>query len=457
MGNGRDRRRSAPPPTVVPPRPADADPYLPGHGDVTFAVRHYDLALDYRLTTNALRAVATLTVDALEPIDTLTLDLHGLTVRKVRVDGALARHRHTGSRLLVRLPEPLAPGVGATVRVSYAGRPVPVEGPHGEAGWEELADGALVASQPYGSPSWFPCNDRVSDKATYRVAVTTESDYTVVVTGQGSKPRREAGRRRWTFEQTRPTPTYLMAAHVGRYTTTAIPGPVPLRVHHPGDQGPRARRAFGRLPIMLDAFVDLFGPYPFAGYEVVVTPEPLEIPLEAQGLATFGVNFLEPGWEQERLIAHELAHQWFGNCVTVGQWQDVWLHEGFACYAEWLWAQASGHRRTDALAAEHWARLDRLPQDLVLANPGPEAMFDDRVYKRGALALHALRKHLGDPAFFAMLRDWVARYRFGTVSTADFLAHARRHAPEADGSLGRLLDVWLFSPALPALAALPGR
>ena len=86
MGNGRDRRRSAPPPTVaVPPRPADADPYLPGHGDVTFAVRHYDLALDYRLTTNALRAVATLTVDALEPIDTLTLDLHGLTVRKVIV------------------------------------------------------------------------------------------------------------------------------------------------------------------------------------------------------------------------------------------------------------------------------------------------------------------------------------------------------------------------------------
>ncbi len=174
-------------------------------------------------------------------------------------------------------------------------------------------------------------------------------------------------------------------------------------------------------------------------------------------MATFGVNFLEPGWEQERLIAHELAHQWFGNCVTVGLWRDIWLHEGFACYAEWLWAQASGHRRTDELAAEHWARLERLPQDLLLADPGADAMFDDRVYKRGALTLHALRRHLGDEEFFAMMRDWVARHRFGTVSTADFLAHVRRHAADPDGSLGSLLDAWLFSPALPKLPAPPGR
>ncbi len=201
MGHGRDRPRSTPPRGSTDATPPDPDPYLPGHGDPRFTVRHYDLALDYRLTTNALRAVATLTVAALEPIDTLTLDLHGLAVRKVRVDGTLAKHRHTGSRLVVRLPDPLPAGATATVRVSYAGRPAPVDGPHGEAGWEELADGILVASQPYGSPSWFPCNDRVSDKATYHVAVTTESDYTVVVTGEGSKPRREAGRRRWTFEQ----------------------------------------------------------------------------------------------------------------------------------------------------------------------------------------------------------------------------------------------------------------
>lgn len=429
--------------------PRDPDPYLPGHGDPRYHVEHYDLALDYRLATNALRAVATLTVVGIEPTDTLALDLHALTVRKVRVDGAVVRHRHTGSRLVVALPVPLPAGGQVTVRISYAGRPGCVDGPHGPAGWEELADGVLVASQPDGSPSWFPCNDRVSDKSTYRLQVSTESDYTVVATGTPAKPRREAGARRWTFEQRHPTPAYLMALHIGRYTGTTIPGPIPIRVHHPAGEAGRVRRAFAGLPAMFETFVERFGPYPFDRYDVVVAPEPLEIPLEAQGMATFGRNFLEPGWEQERLVAHELAHQWFGNAVTARQWRDIWLHEGFACYAEWLWAQACGREGTAVLAAAHWARLQRLPQDLVLADPGPALMFDDRVYKRGALAVHALRLRLGDLAFFRMLRDWVGRYRYASVTTADFVAHLDGYAAEPAGPL---LDAWLLSRPLPPLS-----
>ena len=147
---------------------------------------------------------------------------------------------------------------------------------------------------------------------------------------------------------------------------------------------------------MLDFYARLFGPYPFSAYTVVITDDRLDIPLEAQGMSTFGSNFLTSDWDDVRLVAHELSHQWFGNAVTLSSWRDIWLHEGFACYCEWLWSEESGGRSADVRALDHWRKLSAAPQDLLLADPGPDLMFDDRVYKRGALLLHALRLTIGD-------------------------------------------------------------
>ncbi len=423
------------------------DPYLPGHGDLRYTVEHYDLTLDYRLPTNRLDAVASLRVRALERTDTLRLDLSGLHVARVKVAGAKAKkYTHKDRVLTVKLPGALAPGDTTSVEVAYAGKPGPVPGAHGPAGWEELTDGALVASQPYGAPSFFPCNDRADDKASYRISVTTDAEYAVVATGALTAATTRAARTTWVFEEPAPTASYLVGVVIGRLAEQALPGAGGrVSVHRPRGRALPPTSPLLRLPAMMDALEGWFGPYPLASYRAVVVDEPLEIPLEAQGMASFGTNHLADDWDNERLVVHELAHQWFGNKVTSGLLRDIWLHEGFACYTEWLWSEARGLGTANERAMRHWRALPMQRQATPLADPGMPAMFDDWVYKRGALTLHALRAALGDDAFFATCRTWVAEH--SVASTGAFLDHVARMTGTDQSAL---LSAWLDRVPLPA-------
>ena len=428
--------------------------YFPHRGDRSYAVSHYDLTLAYDVDSNQLRGKAALTAEAVVELRQLRLDLSGLRVAKVTVDGVAARYVVKPDHLVVAPRRAIKSAEGFRVVVTYSGRPRPVPDGDDECGWEELADGVLVAGQTNGSPSWFPCNDRPDDKATYRIELTAPNPYHVVANGVCTSQWRSASTTRWVYEQHEPMATYLATVQIGRYVVHPVTASaVPMTAVLPHAQLARYERAFGRQPEMLDFFARLFGPYPFAGYTVVVTEDELEIPLEAQGMSTFGSNFLSDDWDSVRLVAHELSHQWFGNAVTASSWRDIWLHEGFACYCEWLWSEESGGRPADARARDHWAKLAAKPQDLLLADPGPDLMFDDRVYKRGALLLHALRLTVGDETFFAMLRTWVERHLYGSVTSVMFESHAERVAgrPLAD-----LFDAWLRQRALPALPAASG-
>ena len=435
----------------------DNDAYVPGHGDERYSVLGYDIELDIKLAGNHVQGKAVLrAVAGAAPLAPFALDLHALKVARLSVDGRPpAKFTHRGSRLVITPKTPIAAGDEFTISVAYSGNPRQMRGPDGLAGWEELEDGLIVASQPHGSPTWFPCNDRPGDKATYRFEVTTDNDYQVVTNGMLLGTRRKSSRTTWQFEQREPMASYLATLQIGRYERLELPPAeaaatpaTPVAVYYPQGQ----RRALVSGPMlkqqrMVAEFSRLFGPYPFARYDVVVTDDELEIPLEAQTLSIFGRNFLPQTWENERLVAHELAHQWFGNSLTIGQWRDIWLHEGFACYSEWLWSESSGGRTAADHAREHYAGLAGKPQDFALADPSPRLMFDDRVYKRGAATLHALRMEVGDQVFFELLRGWCNRHRYGTVSTEGFIDHVT----EGSSVQRDWFTPWLYEPALPPL------
>ena len=252
--------------------------------------------------------------------------------------------------------------------------------------------------------------------------MTAEAGYEVLANGRLVSRTPRAGRVRWVYEQAEPMAPYLATLQIGRYqrlvhgTQLLVPPRLLAAAEHD----------LARQPAMMALFEEQFGPYPFAAaYTVVVTDDELEIPLEAQGLSVFGANHMDGRRGSERLVAHELAHQWFGNSLTVGQWRDIWLHEGFACYAEWLWS-------------ERVRRLDRPPPRALGARPAVRCCrrtcSSATPARRGCSTTGStsavrspctpLRLTVGDDVFFDILRTWTARYRHGTVSTELFVACA---------------------------------
>jgi aminopeptidase N len=438
-----------------PVSPKQVDPYFPNNGDPRYRVHRYELTLDYRPGPNRLAGTARISALAgPEPLREFALDLAEFRIGRVLVDGRAAHYTHRGGKLRVKPAKPLTAGAAFTAEVHYSGNPRPVRSQWGGLGWEELTDGALVASQPVGAPSWFPCNDRPADKASYLLSVTTPTPYQVVTGGRLLTRTTRASSTTWVFEQSAPTSSYLVGVAIAPLEKVLLvdaePGAVPQSGYVPAELVPRFAGDFGRQPQMMRLFEELFGPYPFDGYAVVVADEELDVPVEAQGMAVFGTNHVDGVRGSERLVAHELAHQWFGNSLTVADWRHIWLNEGFAKFAEWIWSERSGGRSIAAHAADAYRKLAALPQDLKLADPGRKQMFDDRLYDRGGLAVHALYRALTEPMFLRMLRDWATGRRGGVVTTAEFMTHAQRYAAPGQ-SLVELFDAWLFQGPLPPL------
>jgi len=435
-----------PEPSVEQARPGAAgvgDPYLPKAGNGGIDVRHYGLDLDY--ADKRLRATATIRLTATQSLSRFDLDLQGLTVHRVEVAGAPARFALGGGELVITPAKPIARGATVTVEVRYSGTPAALdEGQLGRIGWIPTGDGAFVASEPDGSRTWFPSNDHPSDKATYDVTVTVPKGLTALSNGVLRDRRPLGGRTLFSWRESHPMATYLATATIGRFELRrgTTPGGIPeLAATDPRLSG-ELNGLYDDTATITDAWAREFGPYPYGatgGVADVVTGA--DYALENQTKPLYGMR------PDTSVVAHELAHQWFGDLVTPRTWKDIWLNEGFATYAEWLWDARSGGaslRETfdGAYATPEGDELWTVPP----GDPGLQQLFGVSVYNRGGMTLVALRDKIGAAAFGRLLRTWVRQHRYGNVTTGDFMRLANRVSGR---DLGPFFQQWLYRKGKP--------
>ena len=424
------------------------DEFFPLLGNGGYDVINYDLELN--LTGAELRATATIELVADVPLSTFHLDLVGLTVDRIFVDSVEATFDRNGRELEITPATPIAGSSAATVVVDYRGEPDPIDDPSGpiELGWHTESWGTYVASEPLGAATWFPANDHPTDKATFRIAVTVPEGITAAGPGLLTSQVTTGGATTFVWEMNDPMATYLASVVTGDFAilTTDGPGGVVIRNVLPTDRASQLVPALASTAEMLEQMSEWFGPYPFDSYGVVAVPDDFTFALENQTLSLFDTDFLTLRRRTvENVLAHELAHHWFGNHVSPGDWSDIWLNEGFASWVDHYWTELDGGTTFDE--REIVARSLELPPPTSVR---PATMFSQTVYLRGALTLEALRRTVGDDVFFPILQTWVADFGGSAATTDDFLTLVDRRAGAAATAV---VTSWLFEPEMPRLPA----
>ncbi|MHA6760310.1 M1 family metallopeptidase [Streptacidiphilus sp. PAMC 29251] len=435
----------------TPGAPTAGDPYFPQSGDGGYHVVHYGLSLGYTPATKQLAATAVLTSTATQDLSSFDLDLSGLTVSKVVVDGVRAQFSRSGVKLQITPAHPLPDGSYFSTTVTYAGVPADVTDPDGSAdGWITAADGSsFVAGEPQGAMTWFPSNSHPLDKSTYDIAVAVPNGWTAVSNGRLVSQRTEGAKTVFSWHESRPMAAYLATASVGKFqvsqswTATGIP------VYSAVD--PREAKAaapvLDQLPAVISWESKLFGRYPFDSAGAIVEhAHNVGYALETQ---TRPIYDRAPDIDT---LVHETAHQWFGDSVTLDSWKDIWLNEGFATYTEWLWdAQHGGPSTAKRLAADYALPASDDLWSFPAGNPGSGAnIFGTPPYERGAMVLEKLRETVGDPAFFAILKTWATDHRYGHGDTAQFIGLSKKLAGKKGGALDSLFATWLYGKGKPA-------
>ncbi|HEX6938071.1 MAG TPA: M1 family metallopeptidase [Longimicrobiales bacterium] len=455
-------QRAVEPPPIEAGRAPRPGPYAPG-----FDAVHYDLALTLPDTGAYIRGVASARIALVEPRrDTLALDLSGLAVERARIGGRDVAYRHEAGK--VYLPVPADADVGDTlvVEVAYAGTPDDglIIGPNVHGRRTAFAD-----NWPDRARFWFPSIDHPSDKATVAFAVSAPAPWMVVANGErvdavaveppAAPPGSTAPRRTWRWAVSVPIPTYTMVVGAAEFAVGRA-GDACARTGDgrciettwwafPPDTS-HAARVFARADEMVAFYSERVAPFPYAKLAHVQSSTRYG-GMENVSAIFYAEEAIASGRDIEPTVAHETAHQWFGDAVTEADWHDLWLSEGFATYFGALFFEhADGAARfREMMEANRRAyfRSDVVGRPIV--DPAEDDLFDllnANSYQKGAWVLHMLRGLLGDAAFFDGIRRYYRAHEHGTARTADL----QRALEAASGrELGDFFRQWVYSPGHP--------
>ena len=435
------------------------DSYYTQWGSTQYDALHYDLDLNVNVDANFLSGVVTIDATAKEDLTEFALDLRGLTVTEVLVNDQPATFSQTDAKLWITPPLKLVASESFTSRITYSGNPQPFiseSDPNVAVGWIKYQDGIVVLGEPDGASNWFPSNNHPTDKATYTVRVTTPKQYNVFGNGVLTDQVNHDTETTYTWQMDKPMASYLVCINISTYVDKIgdVNG-VPLRFYATSASADTVDIQLAYAKDMIPYFSQIFGPYPFSTYGGVVIDvdsAPTEeikndweslYGLETQSFTLFFKN------NDVDLAAHELAHQWFGNDVSLTDWHDIWLKEGFAKFAEWLWEEhldGAQSLRDKLLAPDAYDKFVAEYEAYPPGNPPRDNLYHATVYVRGAMTLYALRLKLGDDTFFHIVRTFVDQFSYSNASTKDFIKVAEEVSNQ---DLSAFFDTWLYSTHLP--------
>ncbi|TGB15016.1 M1 family metallopeptidase [Streptomyces sp. MZ04] len=435
----------------TPGAPGIGDPYYPASGNGGYDVSHYDLRLKYQPATDLLEGTATINATTTQDLSRFNLDL-GLKVSEVRVNGKKAAFKATGEQELEITPAAGLPkGTPITVVVRYAGKPSEVK-INGFTAWARTPDGGVAAQEPESAAWWFPSNDHPLDKATYDVSVSVPDGSQAISNGALQSQSSKLGWTRFNWRSNKPQASYLTTLAVGKFDITTDKTAEGLPVLNAyskdlGDNAGAARASIERSTEVAEWLETVFGKYPFNALGGYVPNVKSGFALETQTRPFYSPRQFANG-ANVSVVVHELAHQWYGDSVSVDGWKDIWINEGFARYSQWLWSEKEGEGTAQELADYVYAQhpADDPFWTVKPGDPGPDNQFDIAVYDRGALAVQALRNEVGEKDFSAILKGWPTEHAYGNATVGDFVEYAEKVSGKP---LASLFDTWLYQPSRP--------
>ena len=338
------------------------DEYFPTMGNGGYDVLHYAIDLATSVEENTIDGSTTITAKATQKLSQFNLDFNPLKISEIMVNGAPATYVQKDRELTVTPAQGIAESEEFTVMVRYQGNPNKTSVKN-EAigGWQNDGQSISVIGEPRVAWMWYPVNEHPQDKATYTLKITVPEPYMVILNGkQESIVKNNDGTQTYTWKTRDRMASYLVALNIVKdYVVQTQTGPngLPITNYCPQESAAQCEKVFARQPEMIAYYSEQFGGYPFESYGGIVTRSSFGGALESQTLVTYGNMLVSiPLSEAENIVAHELAHQWFGNSVSLKQWKDIWLNEGFATYASGLWAEYANGKSLDK-SAERWKQV----------------------------------------------------------------------------------------------------